>query len=124
MPMRTWKILPAIFLALLLGGCLTTEAEKSSAKVEYSSCIMAAVARLDDGKSDPVSIAYGVSGQCSVQYNKLSDAMIGDMITENGQAYMRDQMRNNELKLASSAVLTYRAAHNHKDTPAVQANSR
>lgn len=39
--------------------------------------------------------------------------MVSDMITENGQAYMRDQMRSNELKLATNAVLTYRAANKH-----------
>ena len=71
---------------------------------------MAAVTRLDDGKSDPASIAMGVAGACAGQYAMLSNTMQGEMITERGQAYMRDQMRTNELRLATSAVLTYRAA--------------
>jgi hypothetical protein len=36
--------------------------------------------------------------------------MQGEMITEKGQAYMRDQVRSNELRLATAAVLTYRSA--------------
>lgn len=101
-------LLSAIGLAFLLVGCPdATEAQKLSA---YSSCIMAAVARLDDGKSDPESMARVVSGQCSVQYR----AITGGYITENAEAYMRDRIRDKELYRASSAVLTYRTAHKQR----------
>lgn len=98
---------------LLLSGCLTTQAQQDNAKEAYSVCITDAVRRLDDGRSDPASVGIGVAGQCSGAYAKLSQTMIGSMFTENGQAYMAGQMRDSEVKLATSAVLNYRARKNH-----------
>lgn len=95
---------------LLLAGCVTDESGQRTATAAYSDCTMAAVKRLDDGRSDPASVAMGVAGACSGQYAQLSLAMQDGMFTENGQASMREQMRSNELRLATSAVLTYRAS--------------
>ena len=75
---------------------------------------MAAVKRFDDGRSDPASVAMGVAGACAGQYALLSDAMANGMLTENSQAYMRSQMRSEELRLATTAVLTYRASQKTK----------
>lgn len=105
--MRVW---PAIWLFPALAGCVADEAAQNAATAAYAGCTMAAVKRLDDGHSDPASIAMGVAGACSGTYAQLSDAMQSQMITDNGQAYMRDQMRTNELRLATDAVLTYRAS--------------
>ena len=66
--------------------------------------------RLDDGKSNPVSIAMGVAGACAGQYSQFGNSMVGGMSTEGGQTHMRDQMRTIEPRLATSSVLTYRAA--------------
>ena len=63
-----------------------------------------------DGRSDPASIAMGVAGACSGQYSQLSIQMQNEMITDKGQTYMQDQMRSNELRLATTAVLTYRSS--------------
>ena len=51
---------------------------------------MAAVMRVDDGHSDPVSIAYGVAPQCSAKYLAFSQEMMSGMWTEGGQAAMRN----------------------------------
>lgn len=104
--MKPW---PVIWLLPILAGCVT-EGDQNAASSAYADCTMAAVKRFDDGRSDPASVAMGVAGACAGQYAQLSNAMQGQMITENGQAYMRDQMRTNELRLATSAVLTYRAS--------------
>ena len=101
----------AVVMALpVLGGCMADEAAKQAAETAYADCTMAAVKRLDDGRSDPASIAMGVAGACSGQYQQLSLQMQDQMLTENSQAYMRDQMRSNELRLATNAVLTYRTS--------------
>jgi hypothetical protein len=71
---------------------------------------MPSAPRSPSNGSDPASVALGVAGACSGQYAQLSNQMQGGMITEKGQAYMRDQMRTNELRLATTAVLTYRAS--------------
>jgi len=68
------------------------------------------VKRLDDGKTDPVSIAYGIASQCAELYAQLTNIMVSQNITENGQIAMREQMRSGEIKLITSAILTFRAA--------------
>lgn len=101
----------AVIITLpILAGCMADEAAKQAAETAYADCSMAAVKRLDDGRSDPASVAMGIAGACSGQYQQLSLQMQGQMLTENSQAYMRDQMRANELRLATNAVLTYRAS--------------
>lgn len=71
---------------------------------------MGAVARLDDGRSDPTSIAYGLSSQCAVLYQQFSDTMERGAFTENAQAFARRQSREMEMRLITSAILHYRAA--------------
>lgn len=94
---------------LLLAGCATA-ADKDAARNAWADCIARAVDRLDDGRTDPVSIAVGVAPQCAGQYQRFSEMMIAENITEGGQANMRRQMRDGEIKLVTSAVLTRRAA--------------
>ena len=109
--MKAWL---AIGLLPSLAGCVADEASQraseNAAKEAYADCTIAAVKRFDDGRSDPASIAVGVAGACSGQYAQLSLRMQDGMTTENSQAYMRDQMRSNELRLATAAALTYRAS--------------
>lgn len=101
---------PAIGLLPILAGCIANESAQKALEAAYADCTMAAVQRLDDGRSDPASVAMGVAGACAGQYAQLSWQMQGQAFTEGGQAAMRDQMRTNELRLATSAVLTYRAS--------------
>jgi hypothetical protein len=109
-PRWLWSVL----LLTTLPGCKTDdvvyESSQNAAETAYATCAMDAAGRLDDGISDPASIAMGVAGACSGQYARLAQAMAEPMRTEKGHAYVRDQMRTEELRLATTAVLTYRNA--------------
>jgi hypothetical protein len=105
--MRTIGTMFAV--ATLLSGCVTA-AERQSIQHDWQVCIMRAVKQLDDGRSDPTSIAYGIAPQCAVLYQQFTDAMVGENITEGGQAHMAGLMRTNELKMITSAILIHRAA--------------
>ena len=76
----------------------------------YTDCIFRALPQMDDGKSDPLSIAVGVAPRCAPEWNALSQLMIDTMTTEKSQDYMRAQMQSHEIQLATSAVLAYRAS--------------
>lgn len=111
MSSRFGKILSAV-VALGLSGCMTTEEEAARQKTftsAWNDCVFDAIPRMDDGKTDALTVAVGISPLCAPQYNALTQFMIGTMSTENSQAYMRGQMRDNELKLLTSAVLFYRS---------------
>jgi hypothetical protein len=109
-PHWIWSIL----LLATLTGCKTDnvvhESSQSAVEEAYATCAMDAARRLDDGFSDPAKIAMGVAGACSGQYARLAQAMAEPGRTENGHAYVRDQMRTEELRFATTAVLTYRNA--------------
>lgn len=93
---------------LVLAACATADVVNSPASKEWGDCIAKAVKRFDDGKTDPVSIAYGVAPQCGVQYQQLTELMVSQYMTEGGQANMRALMRANEVKSITSAVLIFR----------------
>jgi hypothetical protein len=103
------RIIATCALALTLAGC-ATEAEMADARKVWGDCVLNAVMQLDDGKSDPVSIAYGVAPLCAVQYERLSHMLVSQAITDSGQAYARQSMKDDEVKMITSAVLTYRSA--------------
>lgn len=107
----------AAFLGLLLSGCVTYDQikpELDAAKSAWTDCIFRAIRQLDDGKTDPTSLAYGISPRCAAEYLALTEQMLRPMTTEKGQTFMRQQMRGDELRLITSAVLTYRQAHSAK----------
>jgi hypothetical protein len=101
--------LPAAVLALVLAGCATA-GDKAAARDSWGSCISDGVAALDDGKSDPVSIATGVSPRCAVQYDRLTQIMVSENITQAGEDNARRLMREDEIRLITAAVLSHRAA--------------
>jgi hypothetical protein len=104
----------SVLLLTTLTGCKTDnvvhDSSPSAVEDAYASCAMDAARRLDDGFSDPAKIAMGVAEACSGQYARLAQAMAEPRRTENGHAYVRDQMRTEELRFATTAVLTYRNA--------------
>jgi hypothetical protein len=95
--------------ALVLTGCATA-GDRTAARFSWGSCISDVVAALDDGKSDPVIIATGVSPRCAVQYDRLTQIMVSENITQGGQDNMRRLMRDDEIRLITTAVLSHRAA--------------
>jgi hypothetical protein len=64
---------------------------------------------MDDGKTDPVSVAYGVAPQCSGIYERLVEAQVGQMITDNAQIAQRRFVKDQELKLITSEILAQRS---------------
>jgi hypothetical protein len=97
---------------VLLSACSTSGTptpEENAAMKEWGDCVMAAVIRLDDGRSDPMSIAYGVAPLCGSLYAKATNLAVQQFITENGQANMRQTMKAGELKAITSAVLIHRS---------------
>lgn len=103
------KLAGTLIFALLVGGCVTNNEDDMAYLAPWSDCIRAAAARLDDGKSDPTSIALGITSACAAQYNTFREHMVGKNITQNGQAAARIMARDMEIRLATTAVLYQRA---------------
>jgi hypothetical protein len=99
-----------LIMPLLIVGCtLTAPANAQNAVSQaWSDCVWTAVARLDDGKSDPLSIAYGIEPQCAAQYEKIVETNLEGIRTFQGQTYGRRVYEDKELKLITSVILTYR----------------
>ena len=108
------RILVAV-LMLVLAGCASSPATKSELKAvmePWSDCVWKAVARLDDGKSDPVSVAYGIEPSCAVLYEQVIQTELKGMsATLEIQIYMRRKYEDEELKSITDAILTYRKFH-------------
>lgn len=77
--MKLWL---AAVLSLGVVGCATTEADQKAAKNQWGDCITSAVTRMDDGRTDPFSLAIGISPMCSVQWLAVRESIEGSMITE------------------------------------------
>jgi hypothetical protein len=99
-----WNVL---ILPCLLWGCITSAEETKSLMDAWGDCVMAAVIRMDDGRTDPVSLAYGIAPQCAVQYQRFTEEL-GNYITERGTAIQRQMWKEKEVQMVISAVLIYR----------------
>jgi hypothetical protein len=82
----------------------SVDAEKAVVDCFYSNSI-----KLDDGISDPVSVAYGLEPPCSSQWD-VATSMEADERNLNLAAKIRfiEKMKSDELKIATSVVLTER----------------
>jgi hypothetical protein len=108
------KTIVIVIAATMLSGCAATKEERDAAKIAWTECIMRKITQLDDGKSDPLSIAYGVAPACAVHYEAMTQGVVREMITEGGQDYMRNKMHENELRLVTEAVLFHRASRTRR----------
>jgi len=110
--MAVW--LRGLALGLGLAGCANvtlselTDQDKAVNKT-WSDCVWQAIGWFDDGKSDPASIAYAIAPRCAAQYQALTEASVTRYITEGGRANMRQLMKENEIKLITSAIVTHRS---------------
>lgn len=110
--------------AAVLAGCSTQDAftvNRNAALKAWGDCVMAAVIRLDDGHSDPTSIAYGISPRCADLYIKLTDLAASQFKTDDGQLNVRELMRTNEIRAISSAVVIHRSHQNESWQPTLPA---
>jgi hypothetical protein len=91
--------------ATTLLGC----AAEGAAVDAWRDCVMSAIERVDDGKFDPMSVAYGISPMCSTFYDKVRQSQMSGMITQKGQESMSATLKENELRMIVSAILAHRA---------------
>lgn len=94
-------------VAFVLGGCATA-AEGDGPRKAWGDCVMRAVQRFDDGKTDPASLALGIAGNCASEYSRLTETMVDGQWTDAARRHMRFTMAENEPKLITSAILTWR----------------
>ena len=101
-----------VVAAFFLGGCATGQRPSpSSAAAEkvWGDCVVAAVIRMDDGRTDPLSLAHGIAPQCAVAHNEWSEAMIKENSTPEGQDAARERVNSSEIQFIKSAILIHRS---------------
>jgi hypothetical protein len=93
-------------VATALLGCATQE-QKSAAVDDWGDCVRSAVERVDDGKTDPKSMADGISAMCAAFYDKVRQSQITvRQSSGNGQDA---NLKEGELRMIVSAILDHRA---------------
>lgn len=101
-----------VALALGLTGCVqqgATEAEKRATLHAWISCVRQAADQLDDGRSDPVSIAFGIEPVCAGLYGQFTEAVVASVTTEDAMSDLRRLYASQELPLIATVVLIRRA---------------
>jgi len=83
--------------------------ERETAEDAYNDSVWRSVASLDDGKSDPASIAYNVQPTCAALYAKLTQTVVNRAKTEKAKDDARARYKDGEIKAISSVILIYRS---------------
>jgi len=97
------------FISLALSGCETVTSSIERVKTNTNNCISSAVKSLDDGKSNPQSIAFAVMGQCRKEITIYDDTFYCCENSINIQSKQRRAQRPNEwLQDISAEVLRQR----------------
>ena len=100
-----------LLVAAALLGCATQE-QKSAAVDDWGDCVRSAVERVDDGKTDPMSVADGISPMCAAFYDKVRQSQIKvrqSSGTQKGQESTSANLKEGELRMIVSAILDHRA---------------
>jgi hypothetical protein len=84
-------------------------AEREAAEAAYNDCLLRSVALLDDGKSDPVSIAPGVQPTCAAIYEKLIQTVVSRATTQKAKDDARAMYKDGEMRAITNAILFYRS---------------
>jgi hypothetical protein len=101
-----------VVAAFFLGGCATGQRpspSSASAEKVWGDCVVAAVIRMDDGRTDPLSLAHGIAPQCAVAHNEWSEAMIKENSTPQGQDAARERVNSSEIPFITSAIHIHRS---------------
>lgn len=104
-------------LVLVFAGCATpyaTDSELKAVTQPWGDCVWNAISHLDDGKSDPVSISYGIEPVCAAQYEQIIQTALKGMATIEAQTSVRRIYQDGELKQITSAILIYRKSYTAK----------
>src|SRR5262245_55409837 len=99
----------ALLAVLLVAGCASQQ-EKDAALDTWEGCIRENVRRLDDGRTDPVSLAVGVSPNCVGLWNSYYNMTMATKITKRAQDHAREELREDELRLITAAIVAHRAS--------------
>jgi hypothetical protein len=85
-------------------------AAKEASESVYNDCVLRSVARLDDGKSDPVSVAYLVQPTCAALYEKLTQTVVSRITTQKGKDDARAMYKDGEIRAITNAIYIYRSS--------------
>lgn len=95
--------------ALTLSGCATaTSDEKSAFTAAYIACLRATANRLDDGRSDPTSVAIATRAPCAAQEREMTDAYTPVIYQRDIQERADARMSANNAQLAVTIVMEER----------------
>ena len=97
-----------LLVAAALLGCATQE-QKDAAVDDWGDCVRSAVERVDDGKTDPMSVADGISAMCAAFYDKVRQSQIKVRQSSGIQKGQDANLKEGELRMIVSAILDHRA---------------
>jgi hypothetical protein len=87
----------------------TPDDAATAASHDYIDCLRNAAGKIDDGKSDPNTIAPQVAAQCASQYATLKETLGGNLAGNARQSFEVD-MDGRQLSLVSDVVQRRRAS--------------
>ena len=99
---------------MLLTGCVAavpaaTEQEKTDALRAYISCLHNAARKMDDGKSDAVTIAIGIKSICAGEFAR-SVRITAQGKNPQVQRMIAERLEGHQIEIATTAVLDERKA--------------
>jgi len=105
------RFLSKLIVCLFLTGCASqgVSPREHNALVDWVACQKRAAATLDDGVSDPFSVAIAVDSACASPKQAAFEAMTADM-TYSGEMYARPRFDAMTIKTATEIVLLHRRA--------------
>lgn len=96
-------------LAMGLGGCVTTasnEEKEATMKAEIA-CFRAAAERLDDGKSDPLTIGIAMQTACTPEIKRTHETF-GRGLPLGAYQRFEEKSKTTEIEMATTVVLQRR----------------
>ena len=97
-------------VAMALLGCATQE-QKSAPVDAWGDCVRSAVEQVDDGKSDPMNVAAGISATCAAFYDKVRQSQVKvrqSSGAQKDQDSMSANVKEGELRMIVSAIIDHR----------------
>jgi hypothetical protein len=94
-------------LLVVLGGCASSPAEKAAATDRYIACLFGAADRLDDRKSDALTVAVGILPLCEQSWNAMNETEGQGMPLEAYYSF-KNKMMVRRLETATAVVMQNR----------------
>ncbi len=104
---------------LLLAGmnlASATDDAQNAKMADWQNCVSEAALKLDDGKSDALSIAYGIEPACALKYRAWMSPITSLATTAGEGQYAQQVSSDEEIKLLTNMVLQLRAARSRRST--------